>query len=80
MPVGVVCCVEVNKCMGKIDQCALCDASKPVGSVSVGGPCHVNARCEDTGVDNVTCHCRPGFTGDGFNCTGFDQSLLQRSV
>ena len=31
--------------------------------------CHDNATCTDTN-GSYTCICKPGFVGDGFNCTG----------
>ena len=31
--------------------------------------CHENATCTDAN-GSYTCDCNPGFTGDGFNCTG----------
>ena len=31
--------------------------------------CHVNARCNNTHGSHV-CTCKPGYTGDGRNCTG----------
>jgi len=33
------------------------------------GGCNSNARCINT-VDNFTCACLPGYTGDGFTCKG----------
>ena len=32
-------------------------------------PCHEMADCENKGY-NYTCKCKPGYTGDGLNCTG----------
>lgn len=34
-------------------------------------PCHKDAVCRST-KQNYTCTCKPGFTGDGHNCTGTD--------
>lgn len=34
-------------------------------------PCHKDAVCRST-KQNYTCACKPGFTGDGHNCTGTD--------
>ena len=31
--------------------------------------CHVNANCKDT-LGAYSCLCKPGYTGDGFNCEG----------
>ena len=31
--------------------------------------CHVNALCKNTHGSHV-CTCKPGYTGDGHNCTG----------
>ena len=31
--------------------------------------CHEDAECHDT-EGSYWCECRPGFTGDGYNCTG----------
>ena len=31
--------------------------------------CDENAECHDTD-GSYWCQCRPGFTGDGYNCTG----------
>ena len=31
--------------------------------------CHVNALCKNTHGSHV-CTCKPGYTGDGRNCTG----------
>ncbi|KAK3573995.1 hypothetical protein QTP86_034370, partial [Hemibagrus guttatus] len=35
-------------------------------------PCHKMADCYSTGY-NYTCRCKPGFTGDGHNCTDIDE-------
>ncbi|XP_069000233.1 neurogenic locus Notch protein [Embiotoca jacksoni] len=35
-------------------------------------PCHKDARCQSTKF-NYTCTCKPGFTGDGYNCTDTDE-------
>ncbi|TSK42144.1 Fibrillin-1 [Bagarius yarrelli] len=34
-------------------------------------PCHMMADCYSTGY-NYTCHCKPGFSGDGHECTGWN--------
>lgn len=38
-------------------------------------PCHKDAVCRST-KQNYTCTCKPGFTGDGHNCTGTDAQRL----
>ncbi|XP_062852425.1 neurogenic locus notch homolog protein 1-like [Trichomycterus rosablanca] len=35
-------------------------------------PCHESAECYSTGY-NYTCTCKPGFTGDGYECTDIDE-------
>ncbi|XP_026858371.2 mucin-4 [Electrophorus electricus] len=35
-------------------------------------PCHPMANCSSTGY-NYTCACKPGFAGDGQNCTDIDE-------
>ncbi|XP_049591742.1 fibrillin-2 isoform X1 [Syngnathus scovelli] len=35
-------------------------------------PCHKDATCSST-KQNYTCACKPGFVGDGFNCTDIDE-------
>ncbi|KAI4888646.1 hypothetical protein NFI96_027076 [Prochilodus magdalenae] len=35
-------------------------------------PCHKMANCNSTGY-NYTCSCKPGFTGDGQECTDIDE-------
>ncbi|KAG7229887.1 hypothetical protein INR49_009604 [Caranx melampygus] len=35
-------------------------------------PCHKDADCHST-KQNYTCTCKPGFTGDGYNCTDIDE-------
>ncbi|XP_058508285.1 mucin-like protein isoform X2 [Solea solea] len=35
-------------------------------------PCHKDAKCHST-KQNYTCTCKPGFTGNGFNCTDIDE-------
>ncbi|KAI3362951.1 hypothetical protein L3Q82_011622, partial [Scortum barcoo] len=35
-------------------------------------PCHKDADCHSTKL-NYTCTCKPGFTGDGQNCTDIDE-------
>ena len=36
--------------------------------------CHVNASCKNTNGSHV-CTCKPGYTGDGRNCTGTVNNL-----
>ena len=36
--------------------------------------CHVNATCNNTNGSHV-CTCKPGYTGDGRNCTGTINNL-----
>ena len=36
--------------------------------------CHVNATCTNT-YGSYVCTCKPGYTGDGENCTGTVTSL-----
>ena len=36
-------------------------------------PCDTNAECTDTG-GSYECECKSGYTGDGWNCTGMDNS------
>lgn len=38
-------------------------------------PCHKDAECLSTKL-NYTCTCKPGFTGDGHNCTGTEHPKL----
>ena len=38
--------------------------------------CHVNATCNNT-LGSHVCECQPGYTGNGQNCTGEFDSLLQ---
>jgi len=33
------------------------------------GGCHIQANCTNT-IGNFTCTCKPGYLGNGFNCTG----------
>ncbi|XP_028279854.1 mucin-like protein [Parambassis ranga] len=35
-------------------------------------PCHKDAECRST-KNSYTCTCKPGFTGNGFNCTDTDE-------
>ncbi len=35
--------------------------------------CDVNADCSNT-IGGYNCQCKPGFTGDGFQCTGLNMS------
>ncbi|XP_056904232.1 neurogenic locus Notch protein-like [Takifugu flavidus] len=35
-------------------------------------PCHTDATCRST-KQNYTCTCKPGFTGNGHNCTDIDE-------
>ncbi|XP_071007532.1 mucin-4 [Oncorhynchus clarkii lewisi] len=37
-------------------------------------PCHTMADCLSSGY-NYTCRCKPGFTGDGHNCTDINECL-----
>ena len=40
-----------------------------VDCIEPGGPCDVNAICEELpGRNNFTCTCMPMFVGDGFVC------------
>ena len=34
-------------------------------------PCHANGTCNNT-IGSYVCACDPGYSGDGFNCTGMD--------
>ena len=34
-------------------------------------PCDSDAICSNT-IGSYSCHCKQGFSGDGFNCTGED--------
>ena len=36
--------------------------------------CHVNATCNNTHGSHV-CRCKPGYTGDGHDCTGTVNNL-----
>ena len=40
------------------------------------GVCHQHAVCDNT-VGGFQCRCKPGFTGDGFDCQGQSVSLLK---
>ncbi|CAL8362156.1 unnamed protein product [Boreogadus saida] len=35
-------------------------------------PCHEMADCDNNGY-SYSCKCKPGYTGDGFNCTDIDE-------
>ncbi|XP_023660076.1 mucin-like protein [Paramormyrops kingsleyae] len=37
-------------------------------------PCHSMAHCTSTGYD-FTCKCKPGFTGNGHNCTDINECM-----
>lgn len=37
-------------------------------------PCDVNARCTNT-PGSFTCKCNSGYSGDGFNCVGMQNSF-----
>ena len=41
-----------------LDECSLSNSS-----------CHQNANCTNTN-GSFECNCLPGYTGDGFNCSG----------
>ena len=45
-------------CVTDIDECK-----------TYPGKCHTNAICKNTHGSHV-CACKPGYTGDGHNCTG----------
>ena len=34
-------------------------------------PCHANGTCNNT-IGSYVCACDPGYSGDGFKCTGMD--------
>ena len=38
-------------------------------------PCHPNATCNNT-IGSYMCACDPGYSGDGFNCTGMQFILF----
>lgn len=42
-------------------------------------PCHKDAHCKTT-KQNYTCTCKPGFTGNGYDCTGIDHAALQFDI
>jgi len=46
-------------CLVDIDEC----------SNSTMNDCHVNATCTNTD-GSFTCACKPGYTGNGTDCTG----------
>ena len=41
--------------------------------------CHVNATCNNTYGSHV-CICKPGYTGDGRNCTGTVNNLSSLQI
>ena len=43
------------------------------------GKCHVNATCNNTHGSHV-CTCKPGYTGDGRNCTGTVNNLRSLQI
>ena len=47
--------------------------------VTIPGTCHVNATCNNTHGSYV-CKCKPGYTGDGQNCTGTVTGLRILSI
>ena len=55
--------IGVNKCLMSVELCQLCDGT------GVKTPCDDHADCQ-LEQDQVTCRCRQGYTGDGYNCTG----------
>ena len=44
-------------------------------------PCHANATCNNT-MGSYVCACDPGYSGDGFNCTGMhlNQFLILAAI
>ena len=42
--------------------------------------CDENAECHDTDGSYPPCQCRPGFTGDGYNCTGVLRNLYKHRI
>ena len=51
-------CFQVEYLSTDVDECS-----------SPYLPCDSNAICTDT-IGSFTCHCKPGFTGNGTNCEG----------
>ena len=43
--------------------------SSDINECQTDTPCHSNAWCNNTD-GSYTCECVPGYSGDGFNCTG----------
>ena len=46
-----------------VDECAMASTND----------CNANAECVNT-VGSFRCNCKPGFTGDGKDCTGIIRS------
>ena len=49
-------------------SCELCTADANECTEGINS-CHIDATCHNT-RGNYTCSCNPGYTGDGFSCTG----------
>jgi len=47
----------------------ICDDADIDECAENNGGCHAQAVCNNT-EGSFTCTCNPGYTGDGFNCTG----------
>ena len=45
-----------------------------VNECDAGNDCHPNANCANT-IGSYTCHCLPGYIGDGILCRGETSSL-----
>ena len=58
-------------CTMQIINAKVCDDAdeKEYDCKTKNGGCSAHARCTGT-VGSIKCACQPGYTGNGFNCTG----------
>ena len=61
--------IRTSTCCGRLVMLCCLSLTADIDECDRGiDECDANAECSDT-IGNYECICRPGYDGDGFNCT-----------